>query len=112
MNINDVILLTFEEKGYAGVEMFNQRYPSSQINNGAQGQIKVRKEGDPAIATGTDQSSFAKNDSPKQTMEGKPVIGMMGGKDPVYSHAQNLVKSMEGKPVIATGGPSDRAGDF
>lgn len=113
MDINSVVLTSFnEEKGYAGVEMFNDKYPTSQINNGKQEQIKVRKEGDPAIATGTDQSSFAKNDSPNQKKEGDPVIGMMGSKDPVYSHAKALLGSMEGKPVFANGGPSDRAGEF
>ena len=95
-----------EEVGYAGVEMFNDKYPASQNDGGNQDSIKVRSAGDPVVSqSNTDQSSFAKDDSYPDKRMGDPNIEYVKGKDPVFSHSLNLVKNMkrEGDPVVKPG---------
>lgn len=106
-DINNMVLGAFqEETGYAGVEMFNDKYPSMQNDGGNQDSIKVRKEGDAVVTqSSTDQSSFHKDDKPAGSRAGDPNIEFVSGKDPVFAHALNLVKGMnrEGDPVVRPG---------
>lgn len=111
MNNNNINLLTSqalnEELGYAGVEMFNDKYPSMQDDGGNQAGIKVRSAGDAVVSQSSgDQSTFAKYDKlPGAHGMGDPVLDKVSGKDPVFSHALNLVKSMNrsGDPVVTPG---------
>ena len=106
-NINLLVakVLT-EETGYAGVEMFNTKYPAMQNDGGNQDSIKVRSMGDPVVSqSNTDQSSFAKEETYPGSRMGDPNIEYVKGKDPVFSHALDLAKSMkrEGDPVVKPG---------
>ena len=106
-DINSMVFSVFtEEKGYAGVEMFNDKFPAMQNDGGNQDSIKVRSEGDPIVSqSNTDQSTFAKSDTYPGKRIGDPNIEYVKGKDPVFSHSLNLVKNMkkEGSPVVKPG---------
>lgn len=93
-----------EEAGYAGVEMYNDKYPAMQDDGGNQDSIKVRKEGDPVLATGTDQSSFAKNEAPAGSKMGDPNVSYVSGKNPDYAHMDRLLQNFNGQTVLKFGG--------
>lgn len=99
-NINSMVLKAIsEEVGAHGVEMHNDQYPASQDDGGNQDGIKVRKEGDPNLATGTDQSSFAKDDSAAPwSRGGKPNLTL--GAKYQFSKDSNLVRGLGGEKVL------------
>ncbi len=100
MNINYVVLNMFnEEVGAHGVEMHNDKYPAMQDDGGNQDRIKIRKEGDPNLATGTDNSSFHKNfpEAP-WTRNQKPNLSL--GKGHQFSKESTLMRGLGGEKVV------------
>lgn len=101
-NINALVLQYFnEEAGYAGVEMYNDRYPQHQDDGGTQ--TSPRKMGDPVLGQGTDQSSFHKDEGYQGSKMGDPNLSFVGGKNPRFDKESNLRTGMMGKPVLNLG---------
>lgn len=100
MSINNVVLNIFNEQlGAHGVEMHNDRFPAMQDDGGNQDAIKVRKEGDPNLATGTDNSSFHKKDSEAPwTRNQKPNLTLGRGYN--FSKESSLLRGLGGEKVV------------
>lgn len=98
-DINSIITAMFEDKGFDGVEMFNDRYPSMQDN----GNIQTHAKPDGAANISFGGSDFAKHEGINYHPDthGRPNLFLGNSKD--YADYEGYVRGGEGKPAIRFG---------
>lgn len=96
-NINSIVAALFEEKGFAGVEMFNVTYPSIEDNGGVQ--KGSNPAGTPALSIGGDCNfSKTENIDYHPSSKGKPNLSVGGSSD--YAKFLGYPNGGAGKPAV------------
>lgn len=96
-DINTTILALFEDKGFFGVEMYNDKYPASQDNGGTQSHAK--NDGASALDYGN-SSNFAKEENINYlpNTNGRPNLKLGNGPD--YADYEDYIKPGAARPIV------------